>query len=115
VRAIAAAAVLAIAAGGVGGACRASSPAPSSPAPSSATDVYYRLTDGGCLSADDAALGFVAAEIASPTAPGWIMCMVDGGSVAGCGAPCAPPVTPDAGDQTQHGTPARSVSASVAP
>jgi len=84
VRAVVAVGVIALAAGGVGAACRSQ--------PATAATIYAKLVDGGCMKADpDAGVAAVAAELAMAQPPAWVTCMADGGTVVGCNAPCSPP------------------------
>lgn len=51
-----------------------------------ATVVYLRLVEAGCLAEDDA--GATAIEQEVTIGDPWLVCMMGGGSVQACHAPC---------------------------
>jgi hypothetical protein len=69
--------------------CNTCQPTPS-PAPPPTTDqmVYGELVDAGCLGASDGGVTAVATEHALSSAPTWLSCLYDGGTVTSCAVPC---------------------------
>lgn len=67
-------------------ACKSSNPPP---APTTtAAQVAAELIDAGCIAPGPDVTSAISAEQATGHDP-WLGCMFDGGTVAGCGAPCA--------------------------
>ena len=67
--------------------CNSCQPAAAPPAPTDQS-VYGTLVEAGCMLVDpDGGVAAVAAEHASPN-PAWLNCLYNGGTVAGCKAPC---------------------------
>ena len=66
-------------------------PAPT-PLPPGNTDadevVYGELVEAGCLEAEDGGVDYVAIAARDPSAPIWLTCLYDGGTVISCNVPC---------------------------
>ena len=55
---------------------------------------YDRLVDAGCAVADPVGgPQYVADWMATPNAPAWVSCFVDGGTTGSCDVPCPLPPT----------------------
>lgn len=67
-------------------ACKAPAPSPP-PAEDPSIHVWQSLVEAGCASDDPGGPDAIAEELVEVGDP-WILCMLDGGSVTACGAPC---------------------------
>ena len=53
-----------------------------------ASSVYTRLVEAGCLAPSADGVTSIAQEHAMSDPPGWLVCLYDGGTVQGCATPC---------------------------
>ena len=73
--------------GGFAASCqRSPAPAPAPPPPDPAAHVWAALVEAGCAEDTPEGPDAIAQEAQLGTA--WTVCMLDGGSLSACGAPC---------------------------
>jgi hypothetical protein len=83
-RALALAALLALSSAA---ACKTPA-APPGPGSTTAAAVASELVEAGCILPSATLAGSVMTEAQGDAAPSWVLCMLEGGSVAACGTPC---------------------------